>query len=537
MTFERISTGIPGLDSLMEGGIPRGFTVLVAGNPGSGKTVLASHFLYEGLKNAGESGIYVSFSESREQFFNNVERLGMDFQKYEGEGKFHFLDLASVTREGIQDALDEVVATIRDSHAQRMVVDSFSAISQAFDDLNEARIALQIVLGKMTRAEGVTSMLIAEVPVGQESIGSGIEEFVADGIIKLEHGRTNAAPLGVRVIKMRGTDIDRETHLAVISSKGMTVYGKQKLRLSYPMSEERIRTGVPGLDERAGGGFLRGTTTAVIGASGVGKTTLSFQFVAEGVRAGEPGIFCSLEEAPDDIRRMARRYGYGDIESLEEAGLAIVSVVVENLHPDAFVSFLAEQIKKTGARRIAVDSISAFEQSYPDEMYSITKHLVALMREHGVTSIFTLLTTQQAGMNLTELGVSSLFQNIILLRYVEVEGAMRRSMLILKMRSTNHDESILEFTISDGSGMRIAGAMDEYTGILTGVAQRLYKEFEARKRAMAQEGAQKKEGRRRRSEFEASLGKKAGSSGSRQKGERGGGGRQQQQRRGRGQKR
>lgn len=485
MVLDRISTGVSGLDSLIEGGIPRGFTVLVAGNPVTGKTVMTSHFLYNGLQKC-ENGIYVSFSESKEQFYDNIERFNMDFKIFEKEGKFHFLDFASITKTGIQDALDEILATIRDTNAKRMVIDSFSAIAQSFDNMNEARIALQVVLGKMMRAEGVTNMLIAEVPVGQESIGSGIEEFVADGIIKLEHGNTNAYPMIIRVVKMRGTAVNREPHVAVINAKGMTMFPKQKLQLTFPSSEQRISVGNSGFDQRAGWGLLKGTITALIGASGVGKTTFSFQFVAEGVKNGEPGIYCSLEESPEDIRKMATNYGH-DIRTLEQKGLTIVSKVAENQSPDAFTSFLREEIRRTGARRLCVDSLSAFEHSHKDELYTITKRIVSLVREYGVTTIFTILTTQQSGINLTELGISSLFQNIILLRYVEGEGKMKRSMLILKMRATSHDQSILEFRISKGVGIEIVASMENYTGILTGVAQRLHQDYLDKEEAIRQQ--------------------------------------------------
>jgi circadian clock protein KaiC len=478
---------------LIEGGIPRGFTVLVAGNPGTGKTVMTSHFLWEGLKH-GENSIYVSFSESKEQFYDNTQRLGMNFKEKEESGNFHFLDFASITKAGIQDALDEVMATIRDTNSKRMVVDSFSAIAQSFDNMNEARIALQVVLGKMMRAEGVTNLLIAEVPVGSESIGSGIEEFVADGIIKLEHGRTNAAPMTLRIVKMRGTEMNREPHVATITGNGMAVYTKQTLKLTHPASEERVLCGIPGLDDSIGGGFLKGTVTALAGASGVGKTTFSFQFLAEGIKRGEPGIFCSLEESPDDIRRMARHYGY-DLNSLEEKGLVVISRVAEDQSPDAFISFLKGEIERTRPKRAVIDSLSAFEHSYQAEMYTITKRIVSLMREYDVTCLMTILTSQAAGFNLTDLGISSLFQNIILLRYVEVEGKMKRSMILLKMRATSHDESILEFTITDNKGLSIVGAMDSYVGIITGVAQRLQKEFNDREDKIAKEQRMEREKR------------------------------------------
>src|SRR5579884_4017060 len=142
MAIQRCSTGITELDSLIEGGIPRGFTVLVAGNPGTGKSILAAHFLYEGLKNNNENGLYVSFSESKEQFYENTNRMEMDFEKYEENQQFTFLDFASITKQGMRDALEEVLGTIQGTHAKRLVVDSFSAISQAYDNIIESRIVL-----------------------------------------------------------------------------------------------------------------------------------------------------------------------------------------------------------------------------------------------------------------------------------------------------------------------------------------------------------------------------------------------------------
>jgi circadian clock protein KaiC len=191
MTIERLSTGISTLDALIEGGIPRGFTVLVAGNPGTGKTILTTHFLYEGLLK-GEAAVYVSFSESKNQFYENFNRFGMKLADFERDNKFAYLDFASVTKEGIGDALEEVLAVGKSIKAKRVVIDSFSAIILAFNNINEARITLHVVLGKMLRAEGITNMLITEVPIGSPNVGSGMEEFVADGIIQLEHGTTDA---------------------------------------------------------------------------------------------------------------------------------------------------------------------------------------------------------------------------------------------------------------------------------------------------------------------------------------------------------
>src|SRR5579872_5607827 len=133
MALERLSTGVPGLDSLIEGGIPRGFTVVLSGNPGTGKTILGSHFLYEGLLN-GENGLYVSFSEASDQFELTMERISLDFREYMKDERFTFLDLASITSIGMRDAMDEILAIVRETHVKRIVVDSFTAILQALGD-------------------------------------------------------------------------------------------------------------------------------------------------------------------------------------------------------------------------------------------------------------------------------------------------------------------------------------------------------------------------------------------------------------------
>jgi circadian clock protein KaiC len=470
--LERISTGVPGLDSLIEGGIPKGSTLMVVGNSGSGKTILCSHFLYDGLTAKDETGLYISFSESKVQFYANLKTLGMDFDKFERQTKFAFLDFASLTKDGIQDALEEILATIRTINPKRVILDSFSAISLAFENQSEARTTIHVLLGKILRSVGITSILVMEIPYGKENMGSGIEESVVDGIIQLDHREDNVLPIILRVFKMRGTSINREPHVCTISKNGMILYPKQGLRLTYAASEERIFSGIPGLDERIGNGFIKDTTTAIIGTSGTGKSTFAFQYIAEGVRKGEPGVFYSLEENADGIRMMAKGYGY-NITELENNGLSILLGSVEDDNPDALIANLAAEIKRTKAKRLVIDSLSAFESKYKNDMYIIARRLISLIQEHHLTAVITILTTQKSGFELSGLGLTSLLQNIILLRFVEIQGRMKRILAILKMRGTEHDESILEFRISSENGARIVGAIDkDYMGIFTGVARR-----------------------------------------------------------------
>lgn len=470
--LERISTGVPGLDSLIEGGIPTGSTVMIAGKSGSGKTILCAQFLYYGLINKNENGLYVSFSESKAQFYANTKTVGMDFDKFERHGKFTFLDFASLTKDGIRDTFEEILATVRTTNPKRLVLDSFSVISLAFEHQSEARNAIHVLLGKIMRSEGITSLLVMEIPHGRENMGYGIEESVADGIIQLEHTEDNTSPIILRVFKMRGTAINRESHVCTIRENGMILYPKQSLTLTFAASEERLHTGIPGLDDRIGNGFIRGTTSAIMGPTGTAKSTFAFRYIAEGVKKGEAGIFYSLEDSADGIRMMAKSYGYNTAE-LENDGLSIVAGSPWNDSPDALIASLAASIERTKAKRLVIDGLSAFENKYKDDMHTIAKRFISLIQHYKITALITILTTQKSGFEISGLGLSSLLQNIILLRYVEVQGRLKRILLVLKMRGTQHDESILEFRISKDNGVEIVGPIDSnYVGLFTGVAQR-----------------------------------------------------------------
>jgi circadian clock protein KaiC len=305
-------------------------------------------------------------------------------------------------------------------------------------------------------------------------MGYGIEESVAYGIIQLEHTEDNTSPIILRVFKMRGTAINREPHVCTIIRNGMMIlYPKQSLRLTFSASEDRIFSGIPGLDERIGNGFIQGTTSAIMGPTGTAKSTFAFRYIAEGVKKGEAGIFYSLEDSADGIRMMAKGYGYNTTE-LENNGLSIVVGSPWDESPDALIASLAASIERTKAKRLVIDGLSAFENKYKNDMHTIAKRFISLIQHYKITALITILTTQKSGFEISELGLSSLLQNIILLRYVEVQGRLKRILLVLKMRGTQHDESILEFRISKENGVEIVGQIgSDYVGIFTGVAQRI----------------------------------------------------------------
>jgi circadian clock protein KaiC len=455
LAFTRISTGVLGLDPLIEGGIPKGFNILIAGNPGTGKTVLSSHFLYSGLQ-SDENGIYVSFSESQIQFLTNAARFGMKFDEYERENKFLFLDLTAVTKNGMQEALEEIISSARELNAKRIVIDSLSAIFQSFGDMNEARIALHVVMGKIFRTEDITAMMISEVPIGSNSIGAGIEEFVVDGIIKLEYGISNTIPIILKVMKMRGTSINREPHMCTIGKNGLILFEKQPLNFLYPIPSSRLSTGIHGLDEKIAKGFLKGTVTALLGPSGIGKTTLGVQFIINGaLQFNETGIHYSLEESAEEMRNNAHRIGYDIKESEKNGKIYFRNIYPEETNLDALILLIKRDIEKIKPSRIVIDSISSLESLYPAETYYLVKRLVNLCQIHEITAIFTFLTTTLTDYDIPNRKISSIVQNIILLKFEELDRKIKRALLILKMRGTYHDNSVLEFAIAPNKGIQV----------------------------------------------------------------------------------
>lgn len=209
MNHERVETGIERFDRLIEGGFPRGSLVLVAGEPGSGKTIFSSHYLFNGITKAKEPGVFISFAEGRRVFVTNMRRLGMDFEKYEQESKFKFLDFVTVTSEGIPDITDYMIEKIVELKAKRIVIDSFSALAQAFKEKIDARILTQVILGKIVREMGCTTLVLVEKQPGHSALRS--QESVADGVILLSRSPDYFRMLTVK--KMRGTRLSESSIL------------------------------------------------------------------------------------------------------------------------------------------------------------------------------------------------------------------------------------------------------------------------------------------------------------------------------------
>jgi len=225
LSEDRIPTGIAIFDDLIERGFPRGSLILVAGNAGSGKTNFAAQYMYHGLSRMNEYGVYASVAEDRATFYRNMKRMKMDFEKYEREGTFRFMDFITTREEAVKTILQSILDQVDELKARRLVIDPFSALMQALPNQIDARILLHTLLGKTARQKGVTTLLVSEKPLGSETKSMEVEEFVCDGIVLL-----NATPEAgtlrrtLQVIKLRGTKIKSEQHRFEVDENGIRMY-------------------------------------------------------------------------------------------------------------------------------------------------------------------------------------------------------------------------------------------------------------------------------------------------------------------------
>jgi len=224
MSFRRVPTGIPEFDELIEGGFPADSMILIVGYPGAGKTTFSGQFLYNGAEKLGVRGVYASFAETKRTFLRNMLRFGWDFERLERERRIAILDLSVTRAAGLQTNLNTIMETLTSMGAERLVIDSFTAISMALKEPIEVRVMVHL-LYKFLKKANCVALIILDQPWGSKSIGQGIIEFLADGIIHLETYFDENFTLRrrLRILKMRGTNHSREAHEYEITDKGFVI--------------------------------------------------------------------------------------------------------------------------------------------------------------------------------------------------------------------------------------------------------------------------------------------------------------------------
>src|SRR4030043_2169944 len=446
--------GIFELDEILGGGFPARSLILLTGNAGSGKTILSTQFLYNGAVKCGEKGVYVSFAENREDYYRNMLSLGMDLRSLERKGLFKFMDM--VTMHG-EDALkiitEKIVKTTSELKAKRLVIDSLSALLQTTDTI-EARTFLHTVLSRGTKSLGATTIIVGEIPYGEGKTGLGMEEFVADGVILLNHmNKTHAQNRKLTLAKMRGTPIDRCSFEYLIGEKygGIIPIVLPKRASIQNAPTEKLPSGIEGLDKLLHGGVFKGSVTLIEGASGIGKTLTCLQFLGAHALKGEKTLYISLEEPIGQIERTMRGIGL-DPQKLRD-NLFIDSYLPEALSPLHYYMLLKDLLDLHHPTIIAFDTVTAMEHLLSKKDFiNFSRYLQLLSKQKGITVLLTSTYGTIEAVRSSE--ISTMADNIVILRYFEIKDRRGREMLVLKTRGSEHEKKTELFEIT-GSGINV----------------------------------------------------------------------------------
>ncbi len=498
--ISKLTTGIEGFDLISYGGVPKGRTTLVSGTSGSAKTVFATQFLADGITKFQETGVMVTFEEPPSEISRNMMGFGWNIPQWEAEGKWLYVDAAPEPGEpmivvGDYDfgaLLSRIEYAIRKVGASRVSLDSLSGIFSQFDDATLVRREVFRMIVAL-RSLGVTSLLTAE-RTEEEAIVSrhGVEEFVADNVIllrnTLEHEKRRRT---IEILKYRGTTHQKgEFPFTVTSDSGVVVLPLSAMELRQRSSNVRIKSGNDELDRMCGGGFFRDSIILVTGATGTGKTLISTQFIDGGFRSDERCLLFAFEESHDQLFRNASGWGV-DFERMEAQGqLRVVCIYPEAASLEDHLISIKRHVQEFRPNRVAVDSLSALERvSSLKGFREFIVGLTSFIKHQEIAGLFTATSPSLlGGESITETHISTITDSIILLRYVEIFGEMRRGLTVLKMRGSAHDKEIREFTI-DGSGIHVGRAFRGVAGILSGQFTYLASDELQRLDGMFQDGA------------------------------------------------
>jgi circadian clock protein KaiC len=482
--IEKILTGIPGFDHISNGGLPEGRTTLVSGTAGSAKTIFAVQFLAEGIRKYGDNGVFVTFEERVEDIRRNMQSFNWDIAEWEAKGQWAFVDASPGTDEkavivGPYDLgalMARIEYAIRKTGARRVSLDSLGAIFNQFSDTSNIRQELFRIASTLKKI-GVTAVLTAERIQEYGDIARfGIEEFVADNVIILRNIlEDEKRRRTLEILKFRGTFHHKgEYPFTVQSDNGIILLPLSAIELKQKSSNIRITSGSEDLDRMCGGGFFRDSIILVSGATGTGKTLMATEFMAGGASKKEKCLLFAFEESREQLFRNATGWGI-DFEQMEQDGLLkVICEYPEVAGLEDHLLKIKQEIDTFQPNRVAVDSLSALERvSTFKNFREFIIGLTSYIKQKEIAGLFTATTTTlMGGSSITDGHISTITDSIVLLRYVELMGEMRRGLTVLKMRGSMHEKEIREFNI-DMEGMHIGRPFRDVSGIISGRAHHL----------------------------------------------------------------
>jgi len=472
---ERCPTGVSGLDEVLHGGLVPSRAYLVRGGPGTGKTTLGLHFLQAGLAR-GERTLLITLESSTAQLRADAEAQGLDItgitildlsptrEFFTESQSYDIFSPADVERD---PTTQQIVAVVQDLKPHRVFVDAITTLRylapDAFQFRKQARSFLRYLV------EHDATVLMSSEPT--LSVPDDDLRFMSDGIIDLDvqaaHGTMRRT---LSITKLRGSDFAGGHHSLRLTGEGMIVYPRL-----VPASHERVfaaqlvPSGLAELDEMLGGGLDRGTISIFSGPSGVGKTTLGMQFMKEAASRGERSVVYAFEEHRDTLLHRCESIGIPAREMIAAGALSVVQVEPLRFSPAEFALLVRREVEDRGARLVMLDGISGYRLTLSGE--DLVEQLHALgryLKNMGVTAILINDVESITGdFRATEVGVSYLCDTLVFLRYLELDGEMRKAIGVLKKRLGDFGKALREMEITD-RGLVVGAPLTGLRGVLTG---------------------------------------------------------------------
>lgn len=475
VNIRRLPTGVPGLDDLLGGGLPEFSFNLIAGTPGSGKTTLANQIMFS-----------LANPDKRALFFTVLGEPALKMLRYQQQFPFfdmskvnesiRFVNLSADLHDGDFDrVLTRIAEEVKNFAPSFVFVDSFRSVVQSMKREEQGISELQRFvqqLGMQMTSWQATTFLIGEYGLSEAETSPVFT--VADGIVWLSQNlHHNSMVRKMQVVKMRGQSQAPGLHTFRITDEGIQVFPRAVIQNDAAESmvkpkggEQRVSMGTPGLDEMLGGGLPVGYSLLVVGPSGSGKTIMATEFLAEGVRRGEPGVIAAFEKSPSQLLS-------NKLHTLVQSGkVGVIDTRSLDLSIDETLHDLIAMIKRMNAKRLVIDSLSGFELAlapeFSEDFRGSLYRMVAELTGMGMTILMTSeLEDRYTDLRFSPFGSAFLADAIIVQRYIEIGGQFKRAFSVVKVRGSEHSKDIRLFDISD-KGIVIGEVLSEYTGILSG---------------------------------------------------------------------
>lgn len=469
----RLASGVPGLDRVLGGGLLAGGIYLLTGGPGTGKTVLANQMAFARAAE-GERCIYLTMlTESHGRMIDNLR--GFAFFDPAQLDRITYLSGTRTLRGG---GLEELTGIVEEELGREephlLVMDGLRIGVEMADASYTVQTAFLNRLSALLELVGCTAVVCS---LGQPGIVAP-EHALADGLIELTHRRVGCRSVReLFVCKFRGSSVLEGSHVMEIDARGVTVHPRTEALLARESRGPaefagRKRFGVERLDEMLEGGLPAASTTAVVGATGAGKTLLGLHFLAEGAAQGERSLYFGFYEGPERVLAQGDGIGLGVSRLRDADALDVVWNRSFEILLDPTIRRLLDHVREREIRRLFIDGAEGFRQgaAFPERAPSAVAALLNELRETGVNTVIS-VESELLGVSVMPTAPwSALVENAIVLRYVELRSQLRRLLGIVKVRGSDFDASLREFVISD-RGIEVAETFESAEAILTGIAR------------------------------------------------------------------